>query len=77
MSPEGVYDKAAQIKSLGSWILYHVNQGRIPLGEAVDEQLSTMNLKSSDLDFVLLTHLDCDHANGLRVRYKPCVAIPA
>ena len=25
MSPEGVYDKAAQIKSLGSRVLYHIN----------------------------------------------------
>ena len=66
MSPEGVYDKAAQIKSLGSRVLYNVNQGQIPLGEAIDEQLETMGIKPADLDYVLLTHLDCDHANGLR-----------
>lgn len=66
MSPEGVYDKAAQIKSLGSRVLYNVNQGQIPLGEAVDEQLATMGIKPADLEYVLLTHLDCDHANGLR-----------
>ena len=66
MSPEGVYDKAAQIKSLGSRVLYNVNQGQIPFGEAVDEQLATMGIKPADLDYVLLTHLDCDHANGLR-----------
>ena len=66
MSPEGTYDKAAQIKSLGSRVLYNVNQGQIPLGQAVDEQLATMGIKPSDLDYVLLTHLDCDHANGLR-----------
>ena len=66
VSPEGVYDKAAQIKSLGSRVLYNVNQGQIPLGEAVDEQLEAMGIKPADLDYVLLTHLDCDHANGLR-----------
>lgn len=66
MSPEGVYNRRAQIKSLGSWILYHVNQGRIAPGEAIDEQLAARGLKDSDLDYVLLTHLDCDHANGLR-----------
>lgn len=66
MSPAGVYDKKAQIKSLGSWILYHVNQGRIAEGMAVDEQLAKMGIMPSDLDYVLLTHLDCDHANGLR-----------
>ena len=66
MSPEGVYDKAAQIKSLGSRVLYNVNQGQVPLGQAVDEQLVAMGIKPEDLDYVLLTHLDCDHANGLR-----------
>ena len=66
MSPEGVYDKAAQIKSLGSRVLYNVNQGQIPLGKAVDEQLEGMGIKPADIDYVLLTHLDCDHANGLR-----------
>lgn len=65
MSPEGLYDKKAQIKSLGSRIIYHVNQGRIPLGKAVDEQLSEMGIMPNELDYVLLTHLDCDHANGL------------
>ena len=25
-----------------------------------------MNIKPSELDYVLLSHLDCDHANGLR-----------
>ncbi len=49
MSPEGVYDKKAQVKSLGSRVLYNVNQGQIPLGEAVDEQLATMGIKPSDL----------------------------
>lgn len=67
MSPEGVYDKKAQIKSLGSPLLYLVNQGQIPKGEAVDEQLAGMGIAPSDLDCVLLTHLDCDHANGLKL----------
>ena len=68
MSPEGKFDKAAQIKSLDSRILYMVNQGVLPLGEAVDEQLKDkFGLKPSDLDYVLLTHLDCDHANSLKL----------
>ena len=40
MSPEGVFDKHAQVKSLGSLVLYEVNQGQVPLGECVDEQLA-------------------------------------
>ena len=67
MSPDGVYDRKAQIKSLGNYPLYRTNQGRIAKGQAVDEQLATMGLKPSDIDYVILSHLDCDHANGLRL----------
>ena len=42
-----------------------VNQGRIAKGQAIDEQLANRGLKPSDINYVLLTHLDCDHANGL------------
>lgn len=66
MSPNGEFDKKAQVKSLGSLMLYEVNQGRIGLGECIDEQLAEMGIKDSDIDAVLLTHLDCDHANGLK-----------
>lgn len=65
MSPNGEFDKHAQIKSLGTVVLYEVNQGQVPLGECVDEQLEKMGIKTSDIDAVLLTHLDCDHANGI------------
>lgn len=67
MSPNGTYDKKAQIKSLGSWALFKVNQGILPAGEAIDEQLAGMGIRPSDIDLVLLTHLDCDHANGLKL----------
>lgn len=66
MSPNGVYDKQAQIKSLGSWLLYHINQGRIATGEAINEHLAAMGISPGDIDYVLLSHLDCDHANGLK-----------
>lgn len=65
MSPAGVFDRKAQVKSLGSCLLYYVNQGILPLGEAVDEQLAARGIAPADLDCVLLTHLDCDHTNGL------------
>lgn len=67
MSPKGVFDRKAQIKSLGSFLLYLTNQGKIEKGAAIDEQLTKLNIKTSDLDYVLLSHLDCDHANGLRL----------
>lgn len=33
--------------------------------EAVPEQLRLMGLSPEDLDAIILTHLDCDHASGL------------
>ena len=65
MSPNGVFDRWAQIRSLGCLPLYLCNQGVLPMGQSISEQLQAMGLKDSDLDYVLLTHLDCDHANGL------------
>ena len=67
MSPNGEFDKKAQEKSLGGFALYKTNQGVLPLGEAIDEQLLTLGIKDTDLDMVLLSHLDCDHANGLKL----------
>ena len=58
--------RATLIKSLGSRILYAVNQGKVALGQCIDEQLLKLGIKDLDLDAVLLTHLDCDHANGLK-----------
>ena len=65
MSPNGEYDKNAQICSLGSRLLYIVNQGKVEKGQAIDEQLLEIGIKPSDLDYVLLSHLDCDHVNGV------------
>ena len=35
MSPKGEFDRKAQIKSLGSYLLYLVNQGILPMGAGV------------------------------------------
>lgn len=44
---------------------YPVNKAVLPQGQAVDEQLAAMGIKPSDLDYVLMSHLHCDHADGL------------
>lgn len=44
-----------------------VNQGKVENGQAIDEQLMKIGIKPSDLDYVLLSHLDCDHVNGLEL----------
>ena len=66
MSPKGTFDWRAQVRSLDSLPLFLVNQGRLPQGQAIDEQLAAQGLQPEDLDHVVLTHLDCDHANGLK-----------
>lgn len=65
MSPRGVFDRKAQIKSLGTPMLYMINQGKVDMGQCIDEQLLKLGVKDTDIDAVLLTHLDCDHANGI------------
>ncbi len=67
MSPNGEFDKKAQIKSLVSKLLYIVNQGVLDKGQGIDEQLLEIGIKPSDLDYVLISHLDCDHVNGLEL----------
>lgn len=67
MSPDGVFNKKAQVKSLGSLPLYMSNQGKVEKGAAIDEQLAALGIHPADLDLVLLSHLDCDHANGLKL----------
>ena len=67
MSPNGEFDREAQMKSLGGFPLYKTNQGVLPQGEAIDEQLAMLGIQPSDLGMILLSHLDCDHANGLKL----------
>ncbi|WP_298703037.1 N-acyl homoserine lactonase family protein [uncultured Veillonella sp.] len=53
-----------QIKNLRHQ--YFVNKAVLPEGQAVHEQLAKMGISPRDLDFVMLSHLHCDHADGLR-----------
>lgn len=48
-----------------SWKLNIASKAILPAGEAVTEQLKARNLSPSDINIVLLTHLDVDHASGL------------
>lgn len=64
MSPQGAYDAAAQKKHL-SPLLFRVNQGEVPEGGTAREQLAAMGVAPGDIDCVLVSHLDCDHASAL------------
>lgn len=65
ISPEGKYNRRAQVKHMG---LRHflLNQGLVPKGESLVEQLAGCNIAPEDLDFVIMTHLHTDHASGLQ-----------
>lgn len=47
------------------FLAHSMFQGRLPKGESIAEQLHKLNFKSSDIDFVLLTHLHADHVSGI------------
>ncbi len=49
MSPGGVFDKRAQIKSLGSLPLYITNQGVVEKGAAIDERLADVGVSPEEL----------------------------
>ena len=65
ISPDGEYDRIAQVKHLGIGH-FLINQGVLPKGESITEQLEKINILPHDIDFVILTHLHTDHASGLR-----------
>mgnify|MGYP000085673535 FL=1 len=67
MSPHGVFERRAQIRSLGSLPLYFTNQVVVESSAAIDEQLAARGVEPVDWDTVLLSHLDCDQANGLKL----------
>ena len=54
-----------QIKNLK--FQYPVNKAELTYEETVDRQLEKIGYKTSDIDYVLLSHLHCDHADGLRL----------
>lgn len=55
--------KVGQIKNLN--FQYPVNQAKLPAGQAINEQLAKLGIFPRDLDYVLMSHLHCDHADGL------------
>jgi len=50
-----------------SWELNIASKAELPAGEAVTEQLAALGITPSDLSMVFLTHLDVDHASGIKL----------
>jgi N-acyl homoserine lactone hydrolase len=42
-------------------------KGMLRSGEAINERLSKLGLHPRDIDYVFLTHLDCDQVSGLKL----------
>lgn len=51
-------------KELGPQV--QINTGYLPQGWSVDERLQKLGYKPSDIDYLLLSHLHCDHVSGLK-----------
>ncbi|WP_225048618.1 N-acyl homoserine lactonase family protein [Lacticaseibacillus kribbianus] len=43
-----------------------INTAYLPAGWAIDERLAALGYRPQDLDYVLLSHLHCDHVSGLK-----------
>lgn len=65
IAPEGGIDFKAQSEQMGR-LLTRISRGRLPEGESAKEQLLKLGYLPSDLDYVILSHLDVDHVSGLR-----------
>lgn len=58
-------NRTKQIRNL--LFQYPVNKADLPEGQAIHEQLAALGYKPSDIDYVLMSHMHCDHADGLRL----------
>lgn len=65
IAPEGGVAPKAQSRHMGR-LLTKISKGRLPAGESAKEQLLKLGYLPSDLDYVVLSHLDVDHVSGLR-----------
>lgn len=62
--PDGKVDKKAFCKIFGE-LLWHINVGWVEPGMSISEQLAKLGISPTGLDYVVLSHLDCDHVSGL------------
>ena len=48
-------------------IQYFLSRASLPGGEAINEQLERLGYKTSDIDYVVLSHLHSDHVSGIKL----------
>lgn len=44
-----------------------ISYGTLPEGLAINEQIESLGFNTSDIDYVFITHMDLDHAGGLKL----------
>ena len=59
-----VRENPIRAESLRLWL---TSKPRLPEKAAVDEQLKQLGIRPEQLDYVILTHLDVDHVNGIEL----------
>lgn len=57
--------KWGQIKNLS--FQYPVNKADLTDGQTIDEKLAALGYHDTDIDYLLMSHMHCDHADGLRL----------
>lgn len=65
ISPRGVYEPEA-VRRVLPRRLADFYRPRVAPGQTACEQLEAMDISPTDLDLILLTHLDPDHVSGLK-----------
>lgn len=50
-----------------SFPLWFASKPVLPPGEAVNEQIERLGYHTSDLDYVILSHMDVDHVSGIKL----------
>ena len=58
-------NRTKQLRNLS--FQYPINKADLPEGQAIHEQLIKLGYKPSDIDYILMSHMHCDHADGLRL----------
>ena len=58
-------NRSKQLRNLS--FQYPINKADLPEGQAIHEQLIKLDYKPSDIDYILMSHMHCDHADGLRL----------
>lgn len=47
--------------------MWFASKPKLPQGQSVDEQLTECRLDTTDVDYVIMTHMDIDHNSGLQL----------